>query len=543
MRIPNVDVRLDDAELAVTQTRIFQRLFYLKQVGLAYLVYPAATHTRGAHSIQTLYEAARILDALKIPIDSEDAQNVRMAALLHDIGHLPFSHSLEDEHAILPKHDRPERLGWALDELSKEVDPQTRRRIEGARPILHAISGGDDVPQDWRSDLVGNTVCADLLAYIRTDAEWTGIEKRPGYYRIYDYFRIEDNRLCIRLTKGGLRNDVVSTITDLLDMRYALTERVIFHHAKCTASAMLARAARLVGLKEGRELLRFGDEAFLDHLEKLATEKKSSGATNLISGIRSRRLYQRVFKLGRKARDGWDDGRMQGAFCEKWRDPAKVEELLTKVEKTHNLPVGTLVLWCPPGKAGMKLARAHVTWESADKVNGPFELRGDEVQQQYSGVGQRVKMIENQYLDLWTFWIAMDRAYISQAATVVKSLEELIGVDCDPVFKETYLHSIPGYEEMDGKVREVSEKLQGLAGEVSERLAGQAARTGDAGLEGHGLDDAIVFAATRDVMKIREGSKDRSRDKRPPPSGPAQSTLQTAAKDPPLKPETGAEDE
>src|SRR5437870_12057563 len=80
-RIPNVDVRLDEDEVAVTQTRTFQRLFFIKQLGLAQHVYPNATHMRGTHSVQCLYEAAKILNA----VGKSEAKEVRMAALLHDI--------------------------------------------------------------------------------------------------------------------------------------------------------------------------------------------------------------------------------------------------------------------------------------------------------------------------------------------------------------------------------------------------------------------------------------------------------------------------
>lgn len=73
-------------------------------------------------------------------------------------------------------------------------------------------------------------------------------------------------------------------------MRYALTERVLFHHAKCVASAMLARAARLVGLTEDDRLLHLGDEAFLDHLESLA--KGNLGANRLLEALRSEEVKQ-----------------------------------------------------------------------------------------------------------------------------------------------------------------------------------------------------------------------------------------------------------
>src|SRR5580692_10815021 len=64
-RIPTVDVSLNPVEVEIVHTRQFQRLFYLKQLGLAYLVYPGATHTRGVHSIETLYQATRIQDSLQ----------------------------------------------------------------------------------------------------------------------------------------------------------------------------------------------------------------------------------------------------------------------------------------------------------------------------------------------------------------------------------------------------------------------------------------------------------------------------------------------
>lgn len=96
VRVPDVDVRLNAAEIAVTQTWQFQRLFFLRQLGLAYLVYPAATHTRGLHSIQCLHEADRILSTQGLESADKSAKSaIRMAALLHDIGHAPFSHTLE----------------------------------------------------------------------------------------------------------------------------------------------------------------------------------------------------------------------------------------------------------------------------------------------------------------------------------------------------------------------------------------------------------------------------------------------------------------
>jgi HD superfamily phosphohydrolase len=524
IRLPFEDVRLSEAEVAVTQTRTFQRLFDLKQLGLAYLVYPNATHTRGAHSIRCLGEAVKILAGLKKngeDISQEDEQVVRFTALLHDIGHLPFSHTLEDEHVILQKHDRAARLDRVLDVLQSELPTQTYvDLLKATKPTLLAISDREGRNSDWRSDLVGNTICADLLAYITADAEGTGIEKRAGHYRIYEYFQRIQNRLCIRLTKdGGVRTDIVSEIIDLLDMRFCLTERVFFHHAKCVASAMLARAARLAGLSDAdeEELIRLGDEGFLQYLNARATrlvqesQPRTSGARGLLDSLRSRRLYQRIFKVGRQTRDQWDSSRSQNAFCAKWRDGATIETLLRYTEECHDLPLGSLVLWCPEGKAGMKLVEAKVIYETTSGVQGPKSLRSiEEFGAHFRGVKQRVNTIEDVYQDLWTFWVALDRTLIDRAAEVVKTLEEQLEIECDRVFRDTYLRRLPGFEARRRQLIQVENAFAGILPVVMQGVTQQSALSGDPS-----LDQSVVLEAIRAATEKKTGpKKSRARAKK-----------------------------
>jgi len=131
-RIPNRDVKLTQQEAEITRTRTFQRLFYLKQLGLAYMVYPCATHTRAGHSIECLDEANKLLDSIGIQENDNEWANVRAAALLHDIGHIPFSHTLEDENQVLAKHDKKERIENVLAVLKKEVSSDVEL-VEKAR--------------------------------------------------------------------------------------------------------------------------------------------------------------------------------------------------------------------------------------------------------------------------------------------------------------------------------------------------------------------------------------------------------------------------
>lgn len=93
------DIELTEQEWRIVNTATFQRLRSLKQLGMGHLVYPNATHTRFAHSLGVLKIMSRIVDKLKQErrggFEDEDYENLRLAALLHDIGHYPYSHLME----------------------------------------------------------------------------------------------------------------------------------------------------------------------------------------------------------------------------------------------------------------------------------------------------------------------------------------------------------------------------------------------------------------------------------------------------------------
>src|SRR2546427_11260822 len=124
------NIALGPAAAAVVDPPAFQRLRYVRQLGHAFLVYPGATHTRFEHALGAYHLARRALAQLEevtgsAPVPSSDLRRLKLSALLHDIGHYPFSHALEE--AGLPHHEelaarhlqagelaqQPERLGAA----------------------------------------------------------------------------------------------------------------------------------------------------------------------------------------------------------------------------------------------------------------------------------------------------------------------------------------------------------------------------------------------------------------------------------------------
>ncbi|OHB59694.1 MAG: hypothetical protein A2167_03215 [Planctomycetes bacterium RBG_13_46_10] len=117
------DIHLNKREIDVIDTPSFQRLRHLKQLAMAQMVYPTATHTRFAHSIGALGMMIRILDAAGrngLDISPEQREQLRLAALLHDIGHYPYSHLMEK----LDRVDLSEEIVKETKIVSKAIDKQ-----------------------------------------------------------------------------------------------------------------------------------------------------------------------------------------------------------------------------------------------------------------------------------------------------------------------------------------------------------------------------------------------------------------------------------
>src|SRR5690606_24199073 len=152
----------------------------IKQLGTAYLVYPGCTHTRFDHSLGTLAAAERILQALRRKgqrVTSDDARLIRIAALVHDVTHIPFGHTFEDERKVFPGHDTPLRCRRFLSrgELGEAFDQLV---------LQEAVYALLTYPSDWRGQVVSGTLVAVLLDYLRRDSYFAGL--RQDYdVRIY----------------------------------------------------------------------------------------------------------------------------------------------------------------------------------------------------------------------------------------------------------------------------------------------------------------------------------------------------------------------
>src|SRR5688572_11056376 len=167
------NIRVDDVALRLIDTPPFQRLRYVRQLGLAYLVYPGASHSRFEHALGAYHLARRTLAHLEergelAALHGDECPVVRAAALLHDIGHYPFSHALEEIGA--PHHEEVARplIGEGI------VAETLRRELAADAPerILALIRGASASPLQG---LISGSLDLDKIEYLKRDAFMCGV--------------------------------------------------------------------------------------------------------------------------------------------------------------------------------------------------------------------------------------------------------------------------------------------------------------------------------------------------------------------------------
>ena len=284
------NIRLDSLSFELIDTPAFQRLRYVRQLGLAFLVYPGATHSRFEHALGTFHLARRTLNLFEEidefrSIERDECTLVRVAALLHDIGHYPFSHALEEIGAM--HHEDVARPlitdGEVAEVLRREVGPTAPERI------IELIRGKSQSPLQG---LISGSIDLDKLDYLRRDAFMCGVS----------YGEIDVDRLINALTivrdpatgepRVGMVEKGLSALESLLFAKYQMYRNVYWHHAVRSATAMYKRLvadALDTGALDARTLAGFTDEGILHTLS-------DGGSNPLVDALRRRRLYKRAFE-------------------------------------------------------------------------------------------------------------------------------------------------------------------------------------------------------------------------------------------------------
>ena len=228
--------------LNIVQHPLMQRLTRIKQLGMANVVYPAAQHTRFQHSIGAFHLMSEAILSLQqkghFIFDSE-AEAVEAAILMHDIGHGPFSHVLEDTLIT----------GISHEEISLLMMEQINREMQGALNLALKIFKGD-YPKQFLHELISSQLDMDRLDYLRRDSFFTGVtEGNIGSARIIKMLDIVDDKLVVN-SKG------IYSIENYLTTRRLMYWQVYLHKTTVAFEKMLVNTLRRAKMlaRQGKEL-------------------------------------------------------------------------------------------------------------------------------------------------------------------------------------------------------------------------------------------------------------------------------------------------
>lgn len=304
-------IRVTEIEFEVMDTPEFQRLRRIKQLALADLGFHGAVHNRFGHSVGVMHVASKMAEHLMNPrlirLSKQELQDIRLAALLHDIGHGPFSHISE----YLLKHFSSESANKEnIEEIHEAIshriiaDSKSLRKTLGnprIERILNILSTEQPNP-DFKHDLVSGPLDADKMDYLLRDSYFTGVK-----YGVFDLDRLI-NVLTITVENKQKRlaakREGVQTVEQYVLAKYFIAHQVYQHRIRHITDKMIIEGV-IAAVKEGnRELrklydyrstsdyitqyLKWDDESVFESI--LRNKKPSSTASSYFKMLRNRQL-------------------------------------------------------------------------------------------------------------------------------------------------------------------------------------------------------------------------------------------------------------
>ncbi|KAG4395674.1 hypothetical protein AAZX31_19G009000 [Glycine max] len=303
------NIYLDSLSLKFIDTEQFQRLRELKQLGFTNMVYPGAVHSRFEHSLGVYWLASQCVEKLKtyqgleLGINRFDIQTVKLAGLLHDVGHGPFSHLFERE--FLPQvisgsdwsHEQMsvDMVDYIVDEHHIDVDPQMIRRVK--EMILASSEYAPPRSSSEKSflyDIVANGrngIDVDKFDYLLRDCRACGLGCNFEFRRLLETMRVLDDEICYRAKDYLTIHKMFVTRADLY--------RTVYTHPKVKAIELmvvdaLVHANSYLGISSNihnpSEYWKL-DDTIIKTIETTPNQELKE-ARELILRIRRRKLYQ-----------------------------------------------------------------------------------------------------------------------------------------------------------------------------------------------------------------------------------------------------------
>jgi len=504
------DIEYNKLISALIDTPEFQRLDGIKQLGFADYVYRGAKHTRFSHSVGVYWIARRICreipqnhKKLKIPTPTKELSDrflpirtddqtldnlneydefeikmgtireiIETAAILHDIAHVPYGHSLEDEFTEYKKHDALDSLRlwyilynersnirkvilnngerWIpsfsneelvdllfiilkykhkieyeeekielfseiLDKKLKEYKNRTDKYNKLIYKMLKDIKKkyndftGKNIFHPFMADIIGNTICADILDYIPRDLKNTGLKVGVYDERIFKYFILgkdasvgASGALHLGIAIYGKRKeekqDIINAILKIMSIRQSLAQVVYYHKTKAAATCMLTKIMEECKPPDtnpyidSNSILNFTEEKLLDFLEENCEKEENK---ELLERLRNRQLNKVgaviPYTLAKEF------GNIEKVFIDKYHAS---EEHRNEIEGKVKVSNGVIV-YCPPAHPQAKEVGTFIQKEANKAWLVPLahNFRGMEI-------GDEIELISrDKYVRLWKFFL------------------------------------------------------------------------------------------------------------------------------------------
>lgn len=327
--------------LELLSTPEVQRLHSIKQLGFAHLVFPGAHHTRFEHSLGSCAIATRIAEILELPNEEKDL--ITCAALLHDIGHGPFSHTLESillERFGVDHIDLTEKLILGTYTIFNDVEKSfihaaTMHQIlanygANEKEIVRIIRGRPS-KKLYLGQLLNSTIDVDQLDYLMRDAYYTGVS-----YGLIDVQRLLQT---IMIHKGNLTmmRKGVSVVENILMARALMYSSVYFHKTVRIAELMLLKALEELPAAEPFEFFRMTDAEIMTNLLTMGRYQQE-----IVTRLKYRDLFKQAYTASLQDLEKQD----RKILLRLERAP-KRREKEREIEETLGIPKGHVILDIP----------------------------------------------------------------------------------------------------------------------------------------------------------------------------------------------------
>ena len=275
-------IYVNELECKIIDSPVFQRLRKIRQLASAHLTYPGALHTRFEHCIGSMHLAKRAANHLKSQeiINKDLSNELSIAALLHDIGHGPFSHLFEE--VLHEKGITHENITDRIIRETEIADILSKFGVNVKKFSNLCVGTSKNHPR-FMNDIIAGFLSVDSMDYLLRDSYFSGVEYgKVDVHRIIDAYEIAGKKLAIN-------KDSVYALESLMLARYEMFRAVYFHKSVRASAVMIIRAMNL-----SDEELHFTNLDNLDGFLQLTDERVLYDISNINSNSENLKLAKKL---------------------------------------------------------------------------------------------------------------------------------------------------------------------------------------------------------------------------------------------------------